>query len=94
MKTFQASKKNFRVSRSLNVKYFQLLPSRRPPFPDAESRLNVFLYIGLGMMAIGLVFTVVGVGETGFKTMEMKMVGPSLMVGGLVLTILRLEATT
>ena len=51
--------------------------------------MNIFLYTGMGMMAIGLVLTVVGVGEKGFKTMEMKLLGPSLLVAGIVLSLLR-----
>ena len=42
------------------------------------------------MVAIGLVITFVGLGEKGFKTVEMKLVGPGLVVGGLVLALLRI----
>ena len=41
------------------------------------------------MVAIGLVLTVVGVGEKGFKTVEMKLLGPALLLVGAVLSILR-----
>ena len=65
--------------------YFQIIP-----YPDNTGvGLNIFLYTGLGMVAIGLVLTVVGVGEKGFKTVEMKLLGPALLVVGAVLSILR-----
>jgi hypothetical protein len=40
---------------------------------------NVVLYVGLGMVSIGLIITFVGVGEKGFSASELKMVGPSLI---------------
>ena len=65
--------------------YFQALP-----YPeDTEVGLNIFLYLGLGMVAIGLILTVVGVGEKGFRTLEMKLLGPALLVVGFVLSLLR-----
>ena len=56
-----------------------------PYLKDTEVGLNIFLYLGLGMVAIGLVLTVVGVGEKGFRTLEMRLLGPALMVEGIVL---------
>ena len=41
------------------------------------------------MVAIGLVLTVVGVGEKGFRTLEMKLLGPALLVVGFVSSLLR-----
>jgi hypothetical protein len=52
--------------------------------------VNVLLYIGLGMMAVGLVITFVGLGEKGFKTTELQMIGPGLVGGGVILAILRI----
>ena len=46
--------------------------------------------MGLGMVAIGLVILCMGLGEKGFKTVEMSLVGPGLVVGGLVLSCLRI----
>ena len=65
--------------------YFKALPYAE----DTEVGLNIFLYLGLGMVAIGLVLTVVGVGEKGFRTVEMKLLGPALLVVGVVLALLR-----
>ena len=48
-------------------------------------RMDVVLYVGLGMVAVGLVITVVGLGDKGFKTFELKIVGPSIIVCGAVL---------
>ena len=56
---------------------------------DTEVGLNIFLYLGLGLVAIGLVLTVVGVGEKGFRTLEMKLLGPALLVVGIVFALLR-----
>ena len=50
---------------------------------------NIILYIGLGMVAIGLVTTFVGGGGRGFKTLELKLVGLSLVACGLVLAVFR-----
>ena len=46
--------------------------------------------MGLGMVAIGLAMLFIGVGQNGFKTMEMSLVGPGLVVGGLGLACLRI----
>ena len=47
------------------------------------------LYIGLGLVAIGLVTMVVGLGERGFKTMGLMMLGPFLVTCGLFLVAFR-----
>ena len=52
--------------------------------------LNILLYLGLGMAAIGLVMVFVGVGEKGFKTVEMRLLGPGLVVSGLSLACVRI----
>lgn len=41
---------------------------------------NAFLYIGLGTIALGLVIAFVGTGEKGFKTTELRLIGP-IMIG-------------
>ena len=53
-----------------------------PDHPDHHDSLNVLLYIGLGMVAVGLVITFVGLGEKGFRTTELQMVGLGLVGGG------------
>jgi hypothetical protein len=60
-----------------------------PDHPDND-RVNVLLYTGLGMMAVGLVITFVGLGEKGFKTTELQMIGPGLVGAGGLLALLRI----
>ena len=43
-----------------------------------------WLYIGLGLGAVGLVVTVVGLGDKGFQTLELKVVGPSVIGLGIL----------
>ena len=70
-------------------------PEPGPPAPlaihvgDADPSINVLMYVGLGMGAVGLVITFVGIGEKGFKSLQLKLVGPGLVGCGLILTILR-----
>ena len=54
----------------------------------------MFLFVGLGLAAVGLVITFVGLGEKGFRTLELKLVGPCLVGGGLLLTLLRILLCT
>lgn len=51
------------------------LGALRGPSPLA----NAFLYFGLGTVALGLVISFVGTGEKGFKTVELRLIGPSLI---------------
>lgn len=50
---------------------------------------NTLLYCGLGAVAIGLVISFVGTGEKGFKTLELRLIGPSLIIGGVACCLLR-----
>ena len=60
--------------------YFQVHPNHPPKSGSIDSgRSNIILYIGLGMVAVGLVITFVGLGDKGFKTLELQLVGPSLI---------------
>jgi hypothetical protein len=68
----------------------EILPTTSAGGPDPPDSLNVLIYIGLGMVGVGLVITFVGLGEKGFKTTELQMVGPGLVGGGGVLAILRI----
>ena len=52
-------------------------------------KLQVILYVGLGMISVGLVITFVGLGEKGFKTLELKLIGPSLVGCGVFFALLR-----
>ena len=56
--------------------------------PDSQGG-DVVLYLGLGLLGVGLVVTMVGLGEKGFRTLEMRMVGPGLVGCGVTLIILR-----
>ena len=62
------------------------------------------LYVGLGLVSVGMVITFVGLGDKvkqqqirrahksilqGFKSMQLRMVGPGLVGLGLLLTLLR-----
>ena len=45
-------------------------------------------------MAVGLIITFVGLGEKGFQTVQLKMIGPGLVGFGLVLTLIRIISCT
>ena len=66
------------------------IQSRKFPSPSATERESVILYIGIGLVAVGLVITFVGLGEKGFKSMELKMVGPSLVTCGVFCVFLQI----
>lgn len=66
------------------------IPSDLDRFSDEEGSGNVILYVGLGMVAVGLVITFVGLGDKGFKTLELKLIGPILVGGGLFFALLRI----
>ena len=52
--------------------------------------MDVVLYVGLGMVALWLVITVVGLGDKGFQTLELRIVGPSIVLCGAMLAGLRI----
>lgn len=47
------------------------------------------LYVGLGTIAIGLVISFVGTGEKGFKTLELRLIGPTLIGSGILCCLVR-----
>lgn len=51
---------------------------------------NLLLYVGLGTMCVGMIIAFVGTGEKGFKTMELRLIGPSLIGAGVLIIILRI----
>jgi len=51
---------------------------------------NIFLYIGIGMVSIGLIITCVGLGDKGFHTLQLKLVGPIMVGAGVCLALLRI----
>ncbi|XP_047481193.1 uncharacterized protein LOC125033590 isoform X2 [Penaeus chinensis] len=52
--------------------------------------VNIVLYVGLGLIALGLIITFVGLGEHGFKSPELRLIGPSLIGCGFLFALLRL----
>jgi hypothetical protein len=53
---------------------------------------DVILYVGLVMICFGLLITFLGLGEGGggYKTTEMKLIGPSLVGCGVFFAVLRI----
>ena len=52
-------------------------------------RHDVLLYVGLGIISVGLVITVVGLGDKGYQTLELQVVGPGVVGCGAVLVVVR-----
>ncbi|GAB6031168.1 hypothetical protein CHUAL_007972 [Chamberlinius hualienensis] len=50
---------------------------------------SVALYMGIGMFLVGLVITIVGVGESGFNTLELQLIGPCLTGMGIIVCVIR-----
>ncbi|KAL1498025.1 hypothetical protein ABEB36_008887 [Hypothenemus hampei] len=50
---------------------------------------NALLYVGLGTTALGSIIFFVGTGEKGFKTLELRLIGPTLIVAGLLCCLIR-----
>ena len=50
---------------------------------------NNILFIGLGLTAIGLVTLFTGLGDKGFMTLGLQMVGPCLVIAGALLVVFR-----
>ena len=57
---------------------------------EGTGSANVILYVGLGMVCIGLIITFVGIGDKGFQTLELKLIGPSLVGCGVFFALLRI----
>ena len=55
---------------------------------DVSGSANTILYVGLAMVALGLLLTFVGLEE--FKTVDLKLVGPSLVGCGVFFALLRI----
>ncbi|XP_064110081.1 uncharacterized protein LOC135217893 isoform X9 [Macrobrachium nipponense] len=62
--------------------------------PDGRYRqtgvVNIVLYVGFGLVTLGLIITFVGIGEHGFKSPELQLIGPSLIGCGVLFCLLRL----
>ena len=74
------------------MKYFKFLQLDRDDDGtyQASGSANIILYVGLGMISIGLVITFVGLGDKGFRTLELKLIGPSLVGCGVFFALLRI----
>ena len=55
---------------------------------------DALLYTGLGMVSVGLAFIFIGAGDKGFRTIELQLVGPCVLGGGVVLVLLRVVLCT
>ena len=51
---------------------------------------NTILYTGLGLATVGLIITFLGLGGKGYRTLEVKMLGPGLVGVGVMLVVLRI----
>ena len=58
--------------------------------PGPEPEEAVLLYLGLGLLATGLTITCVGLGEKGYRTVELQMLGPGVVGLGSVLILVRI----
>jgi len=63
-----------------------------PPseLPEGGTVGNILLYSGLILMATGLVITAVGLGDKGFRSVELRMLGPGIVIAGVCLTTIRI----
>ncbi len=55
-----------------------------------DTAANMLLYIGLCAVALGLVIAFVGTGEKGFKTVQLRLIGPSMIGFGTFCCFLRI----
>ncbi|KAM0724716.1 hypothetical protein ACS0PU_009100 [Formica fusca] len=56
---------------------------------EVSAAVNTVLYVGLGTTALGLVISFVGIGEKGFLSPQLRLVGPSLLCAGLLCCLFR-----
>ena len=85
-KTFQMS---FEKLKTLLKRNFSFLLQFEAP-QDVSGSANVILYVGLIMMTFGLFVTFIGLGDNGFKTRDLKLIGPSLVGCGVFFAMLRI----
>lgn len=73
--------------------YLPLIPQTYsvPPkeLPESGTLASLVLYSGLVLAATGLVITAVGLGDKGFRSRELRLLGPGIMLSGVGLTMLR-----
>ncbi|EZA49308.1 hypothetical protein DMN91_000152 [Ooceraea biroi] len=56
---------------------------------EVSAAVNTVLYVGLGTTALGLIISFVGIGEKGFLSPQLRLVGPSLLCAGLLCCLFR-----
>lgn len=54
------------------------------------SNSSVVLYLGLSVSSVGLIIFLVGVGDKGFKSLELQLIGPSLIGIGLLMAFFQI----
>lgn len=57
--------------------------------PEGGALGNIVLYSGLTLMATGMVITAVGSGDKGFRSKELRLLGPVIILTGLSAALLR-----
>ena len=55
--------------------------------PEPGSNVNIIMYVGFCLSAAGVCITSVGLGDKGFRTTELRLFGPSLVVLGVVFVL-------
>ena len=48
------------------------------------------MYTGLGLVSVGLIITFLGLGSRGFRTLEVKLLGPGLVGVGMMCVLIRI----
>ena len=51
---------------------------------------DVVLYSGMGLIMVGLVITIVGLGDKGFHSLELRLIGPIIVGCGVVVASVRI----
>ena len=54
---------------------------------ESNSNADVIMYVGFCLSAAGFCITTVGLGDKGFKTTELRLFGPTLLVLGVVFVL-------
>ena len=62
--------------------------------PHVTGHLPALVYIGLGFIGIGLLFTFITLGEKDYNTLLMKLLGPLLVGSGVIIMILLCKSST
>ena len=69
----------------------QLLHHRPVPHTDSYQHsflFNLVLYMGLGLITVGMIFVALGEGDKGFKSHHLKLFGPSMIILGFAISLI------